>query len=412
MKTDRFSIFAIFAFAVSLFACSAQEKAKHRLPLDKRVAIMEKYDYIRRDSCFVIAVKDKRYFLLDADGGEIALTGYDEVYCPNDTATLARVRIGKKYGYINNKGDVVIPVEYDYTHSFSEGLASVVKDGKYGFVDMSGNVVIPFIYDGVRGSFSAGLCSVSLNGKTGFINAMGETVIPFEYDDAFKFLEGLSPVEVDDKWGCIDKDGKVVIPIKYKFVSPCREGIVGVEHFAAGWGTVDKAGNEIVSPQYTSMMGIYYMNGRALVERIDTTFYEIWEKNGKMWLDVAATGIIDREGNEIVPVKYMGVRELLDSRYYAVQRVDDELWGVLDYDGKELVPVKYDDVRAVTANIATYAMKIDDNRLYGLLDSGLNEIVTPQYTEIRFYPFVDLIKAVLPGGGYHIYDADGAVVRL
>ena len=41
------------------------------------------------------------------------------------------------------------------TDSFSEGLASVKKDGKYGFIDTSGNTKIPLIYD-VRIVFQRG----------------------------------------------------------------------------------------------------------------------------------------------------------------------------------------------------------------------------------------------------------------
>ena len=32
-------------------------------------------------------------------------------------------------------------------NDFSEGLASVNKDGKWGFIDKTGKVIIPFIYE-------------------------------------------------------------------------------------------------------------------------------------------------------------------------------------------------------------------------------------------------------------------------
>jgi hypothetical protein len=43
-------------------------------------------------------------------------------------------KIGYKWGYIDKTGKTVVPFEYDYTQSFSEGLAWVQKDGKWGIL--------------------------------------------------------------------------------------------------------------------------------------------------------------------------------------------------------------------------------------------------------------------------------------
>ena len=32
-----------------------------------------------------------------------------------------------KYGFVDKKGNIVVPLEYDYANSFDEGLAAVVK---------------------------------------------------------------------------------------------------------------------------------------------------------------------------------------------------------------------------------------------------------------------------------------------
>ncbi len=51
-----------------------------------------------------------------------------------------------KYGFINKKGEVVIPLEYDEIRSFSEGLAGVLKGDKWGFIDKNNKTVIDFQY--------------------------------------------------------------------------------------------------------------------------------------------------------------------------------------------------------------------------------------------------------------------------
>ena len=54
---------------------------------------------------------------------------------------------GYGYGYIDKTGKIVIPLAYEFTIRFSEGLAAVKKNKKWGFIDKKGNTVIPFIYD-------------------------------------------------------------------------------------------------------------------------------------------------------------------------------------------------------------------------------------------------------------------------
>ena len=52
-----------------------------------------------------------------------------------------------KYGYINERGEMVIPCQYDSAGNFSSnGLARVKIDGKYGYINEKGEVVIPAEY--------------------------------------------------------------------------------------------------------------------------------------------------------------------------------------------------------------------------------------------------------------------------
>lgn len=54
---------------------------------------------------------------------------------------------GEKFGYMDKKGKVVVPIIYDYGKTFSQGLVAVQKNGKRGYIDKTGKTVIPFIYD-------------------------------------------------------------------------------------------------------------------------------------------------------------------------------------------------------------------------------------------------------------------------
>ena len=107
--------------------------------------------------------------------------------------------------------------KYDSVESFYEGLAKVKlgddETGKYGYVDTTGKEVVPLKYDYTE-SFSGGLAGVRLNGKWGFVDKTGKEVVPVKYDSVNKFEDGLAQVKLNGKWwfisnkhGHIDKTG-------------------------------------------------------------------------------------------------------------------------------------------------------------------------------------------------------------
>ncbi|MGN7055431.1 WG repeat-containing protein, partial [Neisseria sp. P0003.S004] len=51
-----------------------------------------------------------------------------------------------KYGYINTKGEMVIPPKYEEAFYFNEGLAAVKILDKWGYIDKRNQWVIPARY--------------------------------------------------------------------------------------------------------------------------------------------------------------------------------------------------------------------------------------------------------------------------
>ncbi len=142
------------------------------------------------------------------------------------TEGLAPVMFGKFYGYIDHKGNTVIPPDFREAGQFSEGLASVTTaDGQKGYIDKTGLLVIK-LTSGRGGEFNDGLATlaVATDGPTrmGYIDRSGKIVIEPRFDVARDFIDGVAEVYLTEKvtsasgpvtrtvHGYIDKTGRFV----------------------------------------------------------------------------------------------------------------------------------------------------------------------------------------------------------
>lgn len=120
-----------------------------------------------------------------------------------------------KFGYINEKGEVLIPFMYEWANIFTEGIAAVKLNGKYGFINMNNETVIPFRYD-FAGKVSSNMARVQKGNTWTFINVATRTELPLQFYGANDFSEGLASVlNENGQWGFINPQGIYVIAPKY-----------------------------------------------------------------------------------------------------------------------------------------------------------------------------------------------------
>lgn len=253
-----------------------------------------------------------------------------------------------KCGYINTKGELVIPFNYDYgSYSFSDGLAAVSQNGKYGFIDTTGQQVIPFEYD-EAGSFSNGIAFVNKNGKIGAINKNGIAVSPFIYDLAWQFQDGVSFVAKDGKVGGIDISGNEVIPFIYDSANNFSDGLAIVMKDGQ-CGYINTSGQEVIPFQYNN--GGDFSSGIAGVLRGDKC------------------GFINTSGQEVIPFIYDNFRNVSEG-LIAVQK--NGKWGYIDTTGKEVIPFIYDVVGSFSEGLAV----VMSNNQYAYINTA-GEVVIP-----------------------------------
>ena len=125
-----------------------------------------------------------------------------------------------KKGYIHKDGSWAFTLENSgdlHCYPFTEGLARVQNGttGKYGFINTKGNWVIPAKFARAE-AFSEGLAVAADDavGLKGYINKNGEWEIEPQFEAAFAFEKGFALVRLigDDVYATIDTKGNVLRP--------------------------------------------------------------------------------------------------------------------------------------------------------------------------------------------------------
>lgn len=105
-----------------------------------------------------------------------------------------KAEFGKKWGFIDWKGHVIVEPKYQNARSFSDGLAAVKRDGMWGFIDSTGNEVIEPKFFNV-GSYVDGIVPFRNNaGKWGYMDRETKPIIEPKFDDGRNFSDRKSVV--------------------------------------------------------------------------------------------------------------------------------------------------------------------------------------------------------------------------
>ncbi|MGL6340442.1 MAG: WG repeat-containing protein [Waterburya sp.] len=238
---------------------------------------------------------------------------------------LALVCHNNLYGFINKKGEFVIPPKFDFVNPFSEGLAPVKKDGKWGYIDKKGDILVQPIYDEVK-PFSEGLAVVKMGDKRGYLDRSTlKIAVNIVLDDASSFSEGLAFVKYQgEKYymnkktepiyflpkGCdgykysdklariscwdkpylmsldfIDTNGKGYnyFPIEKLPVHDFTEGLAPFIMYGL-YGFIDKKGNIVIEPRFEEVEN--FRGGLAMAELEDGRSVYINKKGNIVWENV------------------------------------------------------------------------------------------------------------------------------
>jgi hypothetical protein len=166
---------------------------------------------------------------------------------------LASVKINEKRGYININGEFVISPQFKWAFTFkANGLAHVQKDGEIYYIDLQGNQISEGTVDEEMDS-DLGLRKYRKDGKTGAVNSKGEIVIPPIFDEVWTQSEGIPIlVSIDKKKGYVDLQGNIIIELKYDYENAMPFGSCGLTTIKENdkVGFINQKGEWVLLPQF------------------------------------------------------------------------------------------------------------------------------------------------------------------
>lgn len=300
------------------------------------------------------------------------------------------VRENDKWGFADSTGKILIPCEYEWVATFSEGVAAAGKNGKCGYVNKNGSVAIPFQYDDGE-AFHGGIAQIVVNGKTGISNKAGDFVVPAVYDEIGAFRESRARVTRNEKYGFIDMMGTVVVPCRYLAAGEFYESLAYIRD-TSGYGFIDREGRVVIAPQYDWVEP--FSNGVARVRKNE--LYGIIDRTGTVILSCeynyigefseglalvvkdATCGYVRRNGTWAISLKHEYNRTLLGESPFINGRarvlLKDKI-GMIDTSGKVIVPREYEELGAFREGF--FPAKKKDK--WGFIDSQMKLRVPYQY---------------------------------
>lgn len=282
---------------------------------------------IRKRAPYPVA-KGRKWVLVDRRGKELGpwrfegvrMSVEDEIVCGGE---------GKAWGCVNSAGTLVVPFsERGRPVSISEGLIRVMsEEKKYGFLNSKGETIVPpsltFAWD-----FVGGLACVKFeDGMYGLINREGKEISKRRFKAASNPGNGLWPVSEDGtKWALADLTGQIVHSLgdapggagPYQdgllwFSSPDRKGI----------GYWDQSGRVVIRPQFSSPSS--FKDGVASVSARITMEEGAW----RPW------GFVRKDGTFLVPPIFEYVSDFFDG--VASVRKGNDVW-LIDAKGRPFWP--------------------------------------------------------------------------
>ena len=298
----------------------------------------------------------------------------------------------KRYGLIDNTGNILIKAVYHHLAPFSTGLyiAAIIKEGdykeSYGIIDRNGNICIQPEYRDIQKKEDYFL--VRSKGKCGIIASDYTIVCEPKYDTITPIANGLWKVSVitsqtsyskTETFGILDARGNELLAPVYQFIGDMNDDKRAMINLKGLTGFVDENYRIVVEPQYKLISA--FMNGK-------TDAYKYVLKQG-VPQGIPARGEIDINGHfteiqegakdkEAAAPKYNNIRPIQEDVFAASNGLSV---GLTDSKGNTIVPFHYSYIDLMAPNLVRIYK--NGRELIGLATTDGKIIFEPTYGKVE-----------------------------
>jgi hypothetical protein len=377
----------------------------------------------------------------------------------------ACVKLKNKWGVINLKGEIVVPIEHDrisntkygYTRvdkdyynrnfekmlfkfvvGFSDGYAIINERGNLYIIDTFLNkTILPikesgvgYYYDEKNNpitffKFSGGFFRIEYYDSSGegynYINLRGKILLKNNYDFAEDFVNGLAKVGFGDhskKYGYIDTIGNEVIPLRYDKLGDFSEGLATAE-IGTGFGYINKKGEVTIPLQSNYKAGdfqfglaraldkngskMFYIDKKGIIDmNIQYGQYEDFYDGLALFDKLGSCGFIDLKGNVVIPPKYNYATHF-DNGYALVSKEIDHTHYLIGIINKKGVEVIPCKYEKIYIEFQD-----DESNKYIFERSCDSNVISSHNLDNLIYPFIvnNTFRVVLFGQQYYV-DVNG-----
>lgn len=338
-----------------------------------------------------------------------------------------KVRGGKQFAFVDQHHHFIVPFgQYDYADFFGLGRKAIVANkGKYGIINESGELVLPLEYDFIEQPRSYSNCAhiflvtkentvtlfdqhlniIPIEGitsyrnelnnifitnkenKMGLIDYKGIQIVPFQYDTLYyerSFRKTHTLIaKKDNFYGLISINNNIIQPFKYKFIYAVADETAYVDQNNKV-GILRADGTTMIPFEYDAIYRTWY--NRPEKEFPGTKAIFVVEKEGKI-------GTINDKNYVFIPIIYDGLSGWIEYGPDAHYVKNNDKYGIISHKGKIIIPIEYEWIGSPQDGI----VPVQKEGKYGVV-SWKNKVILPCIYD-RIYldiPWFSLEKDKIP----------------
>ncbi|MBR0350690.1 MAG: WG repeat-containing protein [Clostridia bacterium] len=331
--------------------------------------------------------ENDKYGLIDYSGKKITDAIYNQIQALEYKEGELLVEQNGNYGVINIKGTELVPIKYLNIHAdgyYTEkdgfkncGYIVAVKSEKgyrYGYIDKDGKETLETNYNelsritDIKDDNNIYFIA-SKNGQYG-IYKNSEQLINNEYQSiSYNKNNKLFLLEKSKKFGICDIDGKQIIDVKYT--------------------QIDVNGNTLYAKTKEGTVDVYDAKGNK--SDLPSNIYKYDVADGKYNLIItnkdgkSLYSVQDKAGNEVIKPEYTYLEYLYDDLFIA-SNMQNQL-GILDVNGNTKLDFKYSSIQKIKESRLIQALIKDENKvdIFNSQIEKLYEIEKPTFVEENDY---------------------------